>query len=119
MSLEEALARIPVRKPPPRPGKVLVEDWLRPFDISQNLLARMMGVNPRDVNCICSGRRPITPRMAILLGRVLYTGAHYWLHLQADYDIARLEARVLVTLPDSSAIRAPPDIAEDCVEIDY
>lgn len=96
--------------PPARhPGRILIEDYLHPLHVSQNALARMMGVHPRVVNRICKGQRPITAPIAILLGAVLCMRAHFWLQLQANYDICRLEGEVLSTLPNR---------AEDTVEID-
>jgi len=69
------------------PGEILHMEFLHPNDLSQNALARALGTSPRRVNEVCLGKRAITPRFAILLGDLFGTGAHFWLYLQADYDI--------------------------------
>ena len=47
------------------PGEVLLEEFLRPMGLSQNLLAREIGVPPRRVNEIVLGKRGITADTAI------------------------------------------------------
>jgi len=71
------------------PGRILFEEWMHPFDLSQNELARMMGCSARRVNEIVYGRRAITADSALRLSRCLGFAPHYWLHLQADYEIER------------------------------
>lgn len=63
---------------------------MQEYDISQNALARAMGVPPRRVNEIVLGKRSITPETAIELEDALGLSAHFWLALQADYDIETL-----------------------------
>jgi addiction module HigA family antidote len=69
------------------PGVILLEEFLRPFDISQNALARLRGVPPRRINEIVLGKRAITVDTALGLSDVLGLSAQYWMALQADYDI--------------------------------
>lgn len=69
------------------PGVILLEEFLRPFDISQNALARLMDVSPRRINEIVLGKRAITVATALGLEDALGLSAHYWMALQADYDI--------------------------------
>lgn len=71
------------------PGRILFEEWMQAFGISQNELARIMGCSARRVNEIVHGRRAITADSALRLSRCLGFAPHYWLHLQADYEIER------------------------------
>jgi addiction module HigA family antidote len=77
------------------PGEVLLEEFLKPLDISQNKLARAMGVPPRRINEIVHGKRAVTADTAIRLARALGTSEQFWMGLQADYDLeeARKVAR--------------------------
>ena len=77
------------------PGEVLLEEFLRPLGISQNRLARAMGVPPRRINEIVHGKRAVTADSAIRLARALGTSEQFWMGLQADYDLeeARKAAR--------------------------
>jgi len=49
------------------PGEVLLEEILRPLDISQNKLTRAMGIPPRRINEIVHGKRAVTADTAIRL----------------------------------------------------
>jgi addiction module HigA family antidote len=69
------------------PGEVLLEEFLKPMDISQNKLARAMGVPPRRINEIVHGKRAVTADTAIRLARALGTSEQFWMGLQADYDL--------------------------------
>lgn len=77
------------------PGEVLLEEFLQPLDISQNRLARAMGVPPRRINEIVHGKRAVTADTALRLARALGTSEQFWMGLQADYDLekARKAAR--------------------------
>ncbi|MGB5438416.1 MAG: HigA family addiction module antitoxin [Gammaproteobacteria bacterium] len=77
------------------PGEVLLEEILKPLDISQNKLARAMGVPPRRINEIVHGKRAVTADTAIRLARALGTSEQFWMGLQADYELeeAREAAR--------------------------
>ena len=69
------------------PGVVLLEEFLKPLDISQNRLARAMGVPPRRINEIVHGNRAVSADTAIRLSRALGTSEQFWMGLQADYDL--------------------------------
>lgn len=70
------------------PGEILLDDFMQPFDISQNALARSLGVSPRRINEIVHGRRAITAATAVGLEATVGPTAEFWMALQADYDIA-------------------------------
>ncbi len=69
------------------PGEVLLEEFLKPMGISQNALARAIGVPPRRINEIVLGKRAITADTALRLARVFSTSEVFWMGLQADYDL--------------------------------
>jgi addiction module HigA family antidote len=79
---------------PSTPGEILLEDFLKPLGLSQNELARQIGVHPRRVNEIILGRRSITADTALRLARYFGTGPEFWMNLQTDYDL-RLARRKL------------------------
>ncbi len=55
---------------PITPGEVLLEEYLKPMGISQNFMARAIGVAPRPINEIVHGRRSISPSMSIRYGAI-------------------------------------------------
>lgn len=69
------------------PGEVLLEEFLKPFGISQNKLAREIKVPPRRVNEIVLGKRAITPDTALRLARYFGASERFWLGLQVDFDL--------------------------------
>jgi antitoxin HigA-1 len=72
---------------PRHPGLVLAT-FIEPYGISQNSLARSMGVSPRRINEILQGKRAITADTAIGLAEVFGSGALFWMRLQARHDLA-------------------------------
>lgn len=69
------------------PGEVLLEEFLKPRDLSQNALARAIGVPPRRINEIVLAKRGITADTAIRLAKQFGTSEQFWMGLQADYDL--------------------------------
>lgn len=72
---------------PVHPGEVLLEEFLKPMDLSQNRVALAMGVPPRRINEIVLGKRSITADTALRLGRYFGMSPQFWLGLQMDYDL--------------------------------
>jgi len=76
------------------PGFILRHEVMQPYDISQNALARAMGVSPRRVNEIVHGKRAITAETAIALEEVFGFPAMFWLRLQAEYLVHLARVRL-------------------------
>lgn len=72
---------------PIHPGEVLLEDFLKPMNISQYFVARSLGVPPRRINEIVHGKRAITADTALRLGRFFNMEAQFWMNLQSRYDL--------------------------------
>ncbi len=75
------------RLAPIHPGEVLLEEFLKPLELSQNQLALKIGVPARRINEIVLGKRRITADTALRLARYFGTSARFWLGLQMDYDL--------------------------------
>jgi addiction module HigA family antidote len=69
------------------PGIILLEQFLRPSGLSQNALARDIGVPPRRINEIILGKRGITADTALRLAKHFGNSARYWMSLQTDFDL--------------------------------
>jgi addiction module HigA family antidote len=72
---------------PIHPGEILLEEFLEPMGLSQNALARGLGVPPRRINEIVHGNRRITADTALRLARFFGMSAEFWLGLQMDYEL--------------------------------
>ena len=78
---------------PITPGEILLEDYLKPMRISQNALARVLGVSPRTVNEIVLARRSITPEMSLRLGKFFRQSPQFWFNVQSTCDFRLLQKR--------------------------
>src|SRR4030066_2370320 len=82
-----------LKKEPAHPGRILSEDFLKPFGLSQTRLAKEINTTFRTVNEIVNEKRNISPEMAIKLSRYFGTSAEVWLNLQNQYDIYRIKQK--------------------------
>ena len=72
---------------PVHPGEVLLEEFLKPMNLSQNRIALSIGVHPRRINEIVLGKRRVSAETALRLGRYFGMSPQFWLGLQAEYDL--------------------------------
>jgi addiction module HigA family antidote len=75
------------KRPPIHPGEILLEEFLKPFGISQYRLAKGISVPPRRINEIVQGKRSISADTALRLSRYFGTSELFWINLQTRYDL--------------------------------
>ena len=80
--------------PPTHPGEILREDILPALAVSKSELARRLGISRQTLYDILDEKQPVTPAMALRLGRLFGNSATFWVNLQRDYDLRTLEARM-------------------------
>ena len=80
--------------PPVHPGEVLLEEFLKPLELSQYRLAKSTSVSPRRINEIVHGKRAITADTALRLARFFGTSEAFWLNLQTQYDLETARDRL-------------------------
>lgn len=85
---------IPENRKPSHPGEILLEDFLKPKQMTQVELARIMKVPVQRVNTLISGKRNVSPETAILLSRVFETTPVFWMNLQAHHDLYLAELKM-------------------------
>ena len=78
---------LPKSRPPSRPGEILLEEFLRPREMTQSELSEKLEIPLQRVNSIVNGKRGVTPETAILLARFFETTAEFWMNLQTQYDL--------------------------------
>jgi antitoxin HigA-1 len=83
---EEATV-MPSNIPPPHPGETILEDILKPLDLSVNRLAKALGITTARLNEIVRGKRGITADTALRLARYLGSSPEFWMGLQLEYDL--------------------------------
>ncbi len=72
---------------PVHPGEVLLEEFLKPMNLSQNRLAINIGVDTGRINEIVLGKRRVTADTSLRLSRFFGNSAQFWMGLQSDYDL--------------------------------
>jgi addiction module HigA family antidote len=73
--------------PNPTPGEILLREFIEPMGLTQNGLARAIGVPPRRINEIVLGKRSITADTDLRFARYFGVSEGFWLGLQADHDL--------------------------------
>lgn len=101
--------------PPLHPGVVLFEDFLQPLKISQNQIARDLGVSPRRINEIIHAKRSITADTALRFSIYFGNSAQFWMGLQMDYDLDMAEDQSLDRLK-KQVTHSIADIIQDMAE---
>lgn len=79
--------KAPKHLDPIHPGEILLEDFMKPLEISINQLARDLDVPPNRISAIVNGTRSITADTALRLSTYFKVSPETWLGLQIDYDL--------------------------------
>jgi addiction module HigA family antidote len=72
---------------PVTPGEMLREEFLKEYGLSQNWLARAIGISPNRIAEIVANRRRISADTALRLGLYFGNSPEFWLNLQTHYDL--------------------------------
>src|ERR1700726_3663136 len=72
---------------PVTPGEMLKEEFLATYDLSQNQLARAIGISPNRIAEIVNNRRRITADTALRLSLYFGNSPEFWMNLQTNYDL--------------------------------
>ncbi|MCI0520850.1 MAG: HigA family addiction module antitoxin [Chloroflexi bacterium] len=96
--------------PPLHPGEVLLEEFLKPMQLSQHALALARRVSPQKINDIVRGKCGVSGDTALRLASALGTTPEFWMGLQSDYELevaadalgSRLQTEVTAVRPISS-----------------
>ena len=91
---------------PVHPGEILLEEFLKPLEMSQYRLAKGISVPPRRINEIVHGKRSVSADTALRLARFFGTSDRFWLNLQTRYDLEVEKDRLGSLLEDEVEILA-------------
>ena len=79
---------------PVHPGEILKQEFMLPFGLSSNGLAKAIGVTPARINEIVRERRGITAETALRLAQYFGTDAQSWMNLQHLYELEVAEQAI-------------------------
>jgi len=68
-------------------GEILLDEFMKPFGLSQNALANALKVPPRRINEIVNKKRAITADTALRLSKFFGNSAEFWMNLQNKYEL--------------------------------
>ncbi|MBJ7310336.1 HigA family addiction module antitoxin [Rugamonas sp. CCM 8940] len=89
------------------PGEILLEEFLKPMGISQNALARAIGVPSRRINDIVLEKRGISADTALRLARTFGTSESFWMGLQVDFELEKARQEIGTHLKAIQRLSAP------------
>jgi len=84
------------------PGEILLEEFMKPLDITAYRLSKDLGIPQTRISEILKGRRRISADTALRLSRYFGNSAKFWLGLQDDYD---LEEELIKRKPEFQRIK--------------
>ena len=87
---------------PVHPGEVL-KDELDDIGLTQTALATHIGVLPKTINEICRGKRGISAEMAMKLSKALGGSPQFWLNLQNNWEISKINVDTYGTIKHIAA----------------
>ncbi|CCE07456.1 conserved hypothetical protein [Bradyrhizobium sp. STM 3843] len=91
---------------PAHPGAILREDVLPALDKPKTEIAALLGVSRQTLYDILAEKQPVTPAMALRIGKLLGNGPEVWLNMQRKYDLHAAErelANEIAKIPTLSA----------------
>src|SRR6201987_33008 len=92
---------------PVTPGEILKEEFLTEYGLSQNQLAKAVGISPNRIAEIVNNRRRITADTALRLSLYFGNSREFWMNLQTHYDLKmarqNLDAKDIKRMKDERA----------------
>jgi len=85
---------------PVHAGEILLEEFMQPYKLSQNALAKALHVTPRRINEIVNKKRAITADTALRLSKFFGNSAEFWMNLQNRYDLETARDVLSVKIDD-------------------
>jgi antitoxin HigA-1 len=91
---------------PTHPGEILREDVLPALGVTKTRFAELLRVSRQTLYDLIGEKQPVTPQMALRLGRLLGNGPEIWLRLQGSYDLATQAEALAGELEQIQALKA-------------
>jgi addiction module HigA family antidote len=85
---------------------MLLEEFLKPMGLTQQDLARALGVPYQRINELINGRRALTPSTALRLAKYFGNSASFWMSLQLRWDLYEAQSSEAKYLKKIRPLRA-------------
>lgn len=87
MALKKTTTRLPTRRAPIHPGIILLEEFMAPYNISQQEMAKHLMISRKHLIDIVHARKPISLEIAQRLAKLFRTSIDFWIQGQIACDI--------------------------------
>jgi addiction module HigA family antidote len=84
------MAEFPIRdsrRCPAHPGRILREYAVPALELPKTAIAEHLGISRQTLYDLLSEKQPVTPQMAVRIGKLLGNGPALWLNMQTAYDL--------------------------------
>jgi addiction module HigA family antidote len=82
------------KMPPVHPGRLLRDEIFPALDLTVKGAAERLGVSRQTLHRILAERAPISPEMALKIGRLVGNGPALWMNMQSRHDLWTAERRI-------------------------
>ena len=84
-----------MKRPPTLPGEILNEDFMKPYGLTQKVLADKLDCDIKTINRIVNGRQAVTAEMALKLAAAFKTTPDFWLNAQRAVDLYEAHKKII------------------------
>lgn len=92
------------RMRPIHPGELLTEIF-QEQNLNVSPTAKLLGISRQQLHRILKGAAPITPHLAVKIGKLMGNGPRLWINMQASYDVAKAESEMAAAIACIPTIR--------------
>ena len=79
--------KMPTNRAPIHPGEILLEEFMKPYGMTQTEIARRIGVSRKHISEIVNSRKGISTDIALRLSKLFGTSPELWLNGQLAWDL--------------------------------
>ncbi len=105
------MSRIPTHRAPTHPGEMLLEEFLKPMNLTQRDVANGIHVPYQRINELVNQRRGVTPSTALRLAKFFDMSPDFWMNLQLRWDIYHAQKSEQQELKKIRKIKVPTKAA--------
>ena len=103
------MVRVPIKREPTHPGKMLRNEFLLPMKITQQQLADAIYVPFQRINELVNGKCGVTPSTSLRLAKFFGVSEDYWMNLQVRWDLHIVRKKEQEILEKIKPIKVQPD----------
>jgi addiction module HigA family antidote len=94
--MSETTTRDPKRCPA-HPGKILREYAVPALEQPKTAIAEHLGISRQTLYDLLAEKQPVTPQMAVRIGKLLGNSPSLWLNMQTAYDLWHAQREIDVS----------------------